>query len=303
MHAFLTDSIAFSQTNKELLNRIELLERRVTQLEKQNNRLRASSVQKYLDQAKDGESFDIRDGDKLLAKFVIGKENWGESNSVDVAAVAKSVASEIFQDMKPNDTPTIIVLRSDHGPIALSQRGPNDEYIVLLNSINRRWAQLSYQLAHELGHVLCGELNENAPQHWFEESFCEAVSIWTLERMAETWKDNAPYDSWRSYSASLQKYAKSVRESVQSPKELAAWIAKHQSHLSQTPYDRPKNRVVALQILELAEKDDSVMRSFRFLRTKKPAKNSMTDLLKSWKDGCPATESKVPLKIAKVLGL
>ncbi len=297
-------STAIAQSNRDLVQRIEQLEQRVAALEAENRQLRGqNSATKFLDDANDGQRVEIKNGDRLLATLVVGQRGWGDSRPQDVAAVAESVAKTIFTVMAPQDTPTIILQRSEHGPRALSDRGPNNEYVVLVNTGDRLWAQLAYQLAHELGHVLCRELDEHAPQHWFEEAFCEAMSIWTLEQMATSWQTDPPYDVWKSYAVSLGNYAADVRKQVDRPADFGKWYTEHRNLLDRDPYDRDKNRIVAEHIANRASAKPEYLIAFLHLRTTPPSVNSMESILGAWISSCPAELKFVARDVADLLGV
>jgi hypothetical protein len=295
---------AWAQTDGELVQRVEALEQRVASLEAQHRKLLGvMSVMHYIHEAKDGRRVAVTDGDQVIANLVIGQRDWGESRPEDVAAVAVSVAKTIFAAIAPQDTPTILILRSEHGPRALSNRGPNNEYIILLNTRDRLWAQLSYQLAHEFGHVLCRDLNEHAPQHWFEEAFCEAMSIWTLEKMAQSWKTDPPYDAWASYAESLAQYVADVRSKVQPPNDFGVWYAAHRRFLDGEPYDRDKNRIIASHIATQANARPDYLRAFQHLRATPPDSNTIESLFQVWHSSCENDLQFVPRDLANLLGV
>lgn len=296
-------SSALAQSPPDAAQRIQELEARVRQLEAENQKLRYTiGVFPYLQQAADGHRVEIVDDGKPVATLVIAREGWN-ARAEDVGAVSKSVAETIFRAIPPADTPTILILRSEHGPIALSGRGPQGEYIVLLNSGDRLWAQVAYQLAHELGHVLCRDLRPGAPQQWLEESFCEAMSIWTMEQMAKTWKTAPPYPNWASYAGNLQKYVDNVRASVEHPESIHTWYAEQREHLDATPADRPKNRIVAEEIVKQGLDRPKFLQAFLYLRKNEPAANTIEAVLQSWRAACPDEMQTVPAEMAELLGV
>lgn len=300
----LLPAIAYAQSERGLIQRVTDLERRIQRLEAENQALRGMiTVMPYLQQAEGGQRVEVKRGDRSLAKLVIGRKGWGEGRPEDVAAVTGSVAKTVFSVIPPADAPTLIILRSEHGPRALANRGPEGECIILLDTGDRLWAQLAYQLAHEFGHVLCRDLNEDAPQHWFEEAFCEALSIWTIEQMAQSWKTAAPYDSWTSYAESLGKYVKDVRSKVDRPSNIGEWYASHRQLLDRESYDRDKNRVIAEQIASRAQTRPEYLQAFLYLRSKPPAANTIESLLQTWLANCPNDLKFVPNEMAKLLGV
>ena len=302
---------AFAQKPKSPQDRIRELQRRISALERENKSLR-QQLQRLKEGRKkpDAKNKDVarivvRDDKRLLGTIVVTGKNWGGSPK-SVAALCASVAREIFRVMppKPGREPTILVVRSRQGPMTLYKRGANGEYTILLNSGDRRWAQLSYQFAHEMGHALAGALDPRSPQMWFEESFCEALSIWTMLKMGETWKTKAPFDNWRSYAPSLTKYARSVRDTAKLPDDTSAWYAKHRKLFNRNSYDRAKNRVLARMILNEARKNEKFITAFSYMRPKaKKITNSMEWVLVNWKKNCPRELQFAATQMSKLLGV
>ena len=275
-------------SNRELERRINDLERRVKHLEAENYSLKGTlSVLQFIDDARAGENVQIEIDGQIVATLFVSNRDWGNSRPVDVAAVVKSVASIIFSTVTPSQPIEVMIVRSKYGPRALTHRGPQGEYIVFLNTGDRLWAQLAYQLAHELGHVLCNELTEYAPQHWFEEAFCEAMSLWTLAQMARVWQTDAPYPSWTSYAKSLADYHDEIVESIDHPDDLANWYSTHRDLLDNQPYDREKNRIIAFQIAQQAKTKPDILRVFLYLRCRGPETNTIESLFAVWLEECP----------------
>ena len=296
-----------AQTEPGLAERVAELEKRVERLEQENRALRAAissqKSQRWAKQLKDGLRADVVSGDRKLAELVIDREGWGQSRPEDVAAVAVSVARTIFSALPPVDRPTILLIRANDVPRTLSQKGPAGEYIVQLATGDRLWAQLAYQFSHECGHVLCRELDERAPQHWFEEAFCEALSLWTMDQMAMSWKTAAPYESWQSYSTSLAQYVEAIRSRMERPESLPEWYATYRKLLDREPYDRPKNRIVAEHIATLGHKQPESLRAYLYLRKTPPEENTFESLLAAWHGDCPDDLQFVPREMAKLLGV
>lgn len=54
----------------------------------------------------------------------------------------------------------------------------------------RQWAKVIYQLSHELCHYILNQTsNHKQPLSWFEETLCEAMSLYTLDFFYKTWSD------------------------------------------------------------------------------------------------------------------
>ena len=133
---------------------------------------------------------------------------------------------------------------------------------------DRKWAEFSYQFAHEFCHVLSDyeRLGVN-PNNWFHEALCELASSFTLRRMAERWPTQPPYSNWADYAPALSDYADNLLadEEHQLPEglTLATWLPMYENELRQDPYIRDKNAVVAYQLLPLFEADPSGWNALR----------------------------------------
>ncbi len=293
-------SPAFSQDDTAALRR------RIAELEKENRQLRGIVVMRaFTDKVKNGVRRDIPIEDGRGAKLVVAPDGWGSASPEDVAAVCVSCAETIFRAIRPNPgrEPTIFVIRDKQGPMTVSQRGPNGEFFVLLSSGDRHWSQVAYQFSHELGHVLCGDLSLDMPQHWFEEAFCESLSLWTMDKMGVAWATKAPYENWKSYAPSLTKYINDVRNQTKSPASLAEWYQPNIAHLTRQPYDREKNRVIAKQLAIEAHKNPAFFQAFHYMRLGGAEKreNSMEWLLANWHSQCPGDLKFAPSTVAQML--
>jgi hypothetical protein len=92
----------------------------------------------------------------------------------------------------------------DDCPMVLFEKD-NDDDKILLSTETNLWAQYSYQLAHELGHIHCNFREQPSHKYkWFEESLYELSSFQTLLSMANGWRVAAPAPFFASYADSLQ---------------------------------------------------------------------------------------------------
>jgi hypothetical protein len=147
----------------------------------------------------------------------------------------------------------IFVSPSQRGPVVLYQKGPRQEYQILLAAKDQRWAEYIYEFSHELFHVLAGyeshALPDSARHQWFEEMLCETVSLHMLKRFSLTWQDSPPLPEWRSYVPTMQAFTKRALSEPhrQLPPDLTfeQWFRKNGAMLASRPYLREKNELVA----------------------------------------------------------
>lgn len=70
------------------------------------------------------------------------------------------------------------------------------------------WSQFIYQLSHELMHYTIRQYRskDSGKVKWFEETICEAVSLYILQRSGEKWSECAVSDGNLSYAKHLREY-------------------------------------------------------------------------------------------------
>jgi hypothetical protein len=225
------------------------------------------------------EAFDIRPDPQA---------DWG-AGIADVRKVLEATGRELRGHFPERRFPAIEVAPKG-GPITLYQRGPDGQIRVRLDVKGPFWAQYTFQFAHELGHILCGYDDDPHRQKWFEESVCEAASLFVLRRSAETWKTRPPYPNWKDYAASLAAYADDRLKTAVIPggRTLAAWYAAEKARFEANAEDRPRNLIIAAQLLPLLEADPRRWEAFTWLNTETlGASSSFADLLAAWEKHCP----------------
>ena len=211
------------------------------------NRSRSSVTQKTLD-----------------IKVIDG--GWGDASGPDIRAVCLSAAQELWKHFPDQTIAPILIRYSDEGPMVIFGRGSGGERRVLLNVSGTYWAQFAFQFPHEFCHILCNYREANNPNLWFEESICEAASLFAMRRMAETWKTNPPYPNWKSFAVKLSDYAENRIEATKLDQmNLAKWYRQHEETLRKNGTDRAKNRVVAVALLGLIEKSPQDWRAVTHL--------------------------------------
>lgn len=190
--------------------------------------------------------------------------NWGKARTKDIQAVVDSVQTAITPYIGARNLGTIIIRNDPKGPISLYKRGKNGEYVVLLDIKGRFWAQVAYQYSHEVCHLLSNyDLSQNnaTRQQWFEESICEAFSLFALERMAELWKDNPPYKNWKEYAPAFTDYVDNLREEKHrtgfAKNAMQAWFIKNKETLQSDPVaqERRLNEEVATHLYTIFSED------------------------------------------------
>lgn len=237
------------------------------------------------------------------------ESKWGNANPVDVKAVLDSASQVIATHAGGRSMGTIIVRNDTKGPISLYERGPNNEYIILLDVKGRYWAQLAYQFSHEMCHLLTNydlAPNNVTRQQWFEESLCEAFSISVLREMAKQWAVAAPYPNWKSYSAELERYASELlqQEHRRHAVDLRLWYKRHKSILEGNPYaqERRLNEKFATHLLDLMDREPGQWGAMHYLNLGMDTDDrSFGKYLRDWYENAPKQYQSVVAEIQQIV--
>jgi hypothetical protein len=242
----------------------------------------------------------------------IGASEQGVSTE-DARVVMLSAASQIWRYFDADALLAPMEVKLQGGPIALYERGPNDEYRVRLDIEGRRWNQLAYQFAHEFCHILCRYDRREHPNKWFEESLCEAASIFALLGMAEEWETDPPYEHWSDYSEFLQSYAEERIErgrinvdSVEpdSRDAFVDWFDANRAALSESATDRDRNSVVAVRLLRLLKESPEDWASVTYLNVEPDLDDaSFEEYLSAWRRHCPEERRAFVDRVAEEYGV
>lgn len=245
------------------------------------------------------------------AQVQVESKEWGNANPDDVQTVLQSVIEVISPYMAGRKFGEVIVRNDKTGPISLYEKGATGEYIILLNVNGRYWAQLAYQFSHEMCHLMSNY--DLAPhnvsrQQWFEESLCEAFSLFALEKMAKHWETNPPYPQWQEYAPKFIEYQqdnfKQAHRKLPKGMKLPTWYREYQKTLSADPYaqGRDLNELVANQLLPIfAEKPETWMTINYLNLGDDSADKSLNKYLTDWQENVPSEWSPTIKEIRKIL--
>jgi hypothetical protein len=236
----------------------------------------------------------------------VTRDEWGKAPPEDVKRVLESAGESLSVYFHSRSIPPIEVSRTDMDPITLFERGPGGEIRMRLNVDGMYWAQFAFQFGHELGHVFSGNLEYSNPNLWFEETVCEAASLFVLGRLAETWKTNPPYPNWKGYSESLAAYRRERLESAKIPggASLPEWFAPNESSLRKDPHQRAMNLAMAKVLLPLFESEPARWEAIGALNTLREGPNrAFRQYLRDWRSSADKSHRPFILAIAERFGV
>jgi hypothetical protein len=236
----------------------------------------------------------------------VASEGWGDAGTEDVAKVLQSAGESLAALFPERRFPPIEVSRSSTTPITLYQRGPAGEVRVKLNVEGAYWAQFAFQFAHEMGHIVCSFEEYSNPNLWFEETVCEAASLFVLGQMAEVWKTRPPYPNWKKYASSLRKYRDDRLAQAKLPDgaTLAAWFPAQEPALRKDPGLREANLKMAAVILPIFEEAPERWAAVAALNAVRgDGSRSFVKYLQDWSGSSPENHREVIAKIASRFGV
>jgi hypothetical protein len=217
---------------------------------------------------------------------------WGNACTQDIETVLYSVADELLARVPAKLNTPIVVTHSHGNPIALYDKGANGEYRVQLHARDQRWSQLAYEFAHELCHIMSNyEENVGADtvkhNQWFEETLCEAASLYTLRSMAATWESPGDDARWAHLAPNLRKFADQLvaegHRRLPDGTPLATWLRDNEQRLRNDPYLRDKNEAIANLLLPLFEENPDSWDALHYLNLDPgDARNDFGQYLRNW---------------------
>lgn len=225
--------------------------------------------------------------------------DWGTAQTQDIEKVLGSVADVLLPYFSQRASDRIVVQYSRQGPQVLFEKSGGGAYRVFLSVQDTRWDQFAYQFSHELCHIFTnfehrepGRDGSIRGHQWFEETLCEAVSLFALNRLASTWERSPPFPGWNDYAPTFRDYARrllSAEHRRLPPNEsIAAWYRENREDLGRNPYLREKNEQLAVRLLPLLENAPGSLKSIAYLNLEKSiSPGSFKAYLESWYRCCP----------------
>ncbi|MDE0088009.1 MAG: hypothetical protein OXU23_19960, partial [Candidatus Poribacteria bacterium] len=171
---------------------------------------------------------------------------WGGVPTTNITLLCENVVSH-YQDYLREEYKLeghINVYYDSGGPFVIG----NDVYI---SAKGTNLPQFIYQFSHEVTHILHNHhiTSTNNPNLWFHESICMVSSIWVLNEMSKTWKDNPPYPKWKIYRHNLKNYADTIMniDAVQYNGTAEEWIKEWEDFL-RTQYNNFSQHLTVAQL-------------------------------------------------------
>jgi hypothetical protein len=225
----------------------------------------------------------------------VAQGDWGDAKPAEIETLLYAVADTLLTHFPERRLDPIVVSPTRQNPIVLYQKGPGNEYQVHLAAKGRRWAEYVYEFSHELFHILANYENHAPPKIasylWFEETMCEAVSLYTLRQLSATWEQSPPRAEWSSYAATMTGFTGRVlnepHRQLPANMSLAQWFRENGPLLLKDPHLRGKNELIANLFLPILEHNRD-WEAVGFLNLDAPqGEMAFYDYLASWHGRTP----------------
>lgn len=220
---------------------------------------------------------------------------WGDAAGWQIEMLLNAIAGEMLRHFPGHQLHPIVVSHADTGPAVLYQKGPGNEYQVLLTATDQRWAEYVYEFSHELFHILSNYEYRTGPERvryqWFEEMLCETVSLYMLKHFSLTWSAAPPLPDTVAYAPAIKAFTQRAlsdrHRKLPAGVSFEQWFHRNAHRLVSRPYLREENELVAGMFLPLLELNRD-WRAVGYLNVGDPAKaGSFREYLVQWYKSTP----------------
>ena len=179
--------------------------------------------------------------------------------------------------------------------------------LIILSCDKNKWNQATYQLAHEICHLMIsGEVVSELC--WLEESICELSSYFFLPKITKYWlrlgRSNNIETTKQNYAPYFESYVIADQEKVE-PFDLSLLIsdpnASELNSLMNSHDLRKKNAYIAVKLLPIFKKYPKTWRAIPFL-SKISSGLSLSDSLTKWIELSPIEAHTGLQKMAELFG-
>jgi hypothetical protein len=197
--------------------------------------------------------------------ITIDEGAWGQASRADIHTVVAAAADAVWRHCDGQLMRPIRVYHREDFPQTDFLHDWRGRLHIGLASEDPRWAQMAFQFGHEFCHALAqhsatAKRGWHPPMHanlWFEESLCEAASLFVLRALSAAWRTQPPDPQWRGTAAAFADYTveRLARPDHQLPADTAfpAWFREHEPALRENAALRARNVIIARQLLPLFE--------------------------------------------------
>jgi hypothetical protein len=238
----------------------------------------------------------------VLEIIIDTKVDWDGAFKENIQRLLENVTGHFNKHLVSKPQGRIFISFQPSYPQTLFRNSCKDPYPVLLAVKGLLWSQYAFQFAHEYCHIACHyEKLHKTENHWFQETLCEVVSLFTLREMAISWQRNPPYSNWSDYSQHLYNYAE--ERIIDNKHQLPAGITcsqfflENKVELRHNSIMRENNTTIALQILPIFERNPKHWQSIRYLPN---SSGTFQFFLSRWHKNVPIEHKSFVQRIATI---
>jgi hypothetical protein len=240
---------------------------------------------------------------------------FGAASAADITAVLQSAAVQLSQYWPRTQLLSIDVYHRPDHPQTDSRRAAGNRIAIGLTARDNRWAQYSFQFAHEYCHALINYSNDERgltrdrryANLWLEESLCETASLFTLRALSRSWLIAPPYAVWRDYASWFAAYAQErlalPEHHLPAGTSFAVWFRANEPALRQDSTRRDRNTIIAAQLLPIFEKEPRGWGALPFFQRPANPNQSLSRHFADWQSSCPRELQQFVAKLAATLAV
>lgn len=189
-------------------------------------------------------------------------------NISNVLRLVKCEFEEIFGVSTVNSHPTVSVLYTCDAPQTFRANK-----LIFLSSTGSYYLQHIYQFSHELCHFMVPS-EVCAAYRWFEETLCQAMSWFILQRLYDK-RVASPCRELAMLYPAIEDYIRHDMRKRCSLHGLSLpdYLAQNQLHLRELCYDRERNAAIAYEIYPLLTKYPALWTIIPHLHKLSPSMN------------------------------
>ena len=228
--------------------------------------------------------------------------------------VARSAGSLLWKHCEVRPLPQIVVYPRKDWPHCDFELDSKGRIRIGLHTSLNSYAQQAYQFAHEFCHTIANHSREGQrhdarhANHWLEESFCEAASLFALRRMTEEWQAHKEFAAWttadkKPYAPSLLAYAQDQINKANAllplDQDFRTWFESQEQFMRGHPVAIEKDKktkdalrenytAIASRLLPLLEARHENWEALSYLNLTPHGDNKpLAEHLADWKVACP----------------
>lgn len=198
--------------------------------------------------------------------FKIGSLNILRPEEIFFLKYIKKFIIDYYEKLGMNfDNEKRYILKSDSTSPLFCPKSLNpcieNELILLTTKDYSFWAQVIYQLSHEITHcfIYCNNKAEELKAKWIEETICEAMSLYFLKLFSESWEKFGLSKLNKSYNQSIENYLNDILNIEGTNKLYTCLNITELQIINENSEQKRENRLNEMKDLYLKIKEEDII--------------------------------------------